>query len=69
METLLDDEIVSDKKKWNLIKFIILMVGPDILILQEYQVRNYRQNIHLVMRYFDGEKCQGDCGILLVQFI
>lgn len=35
METLLEDEIVSDRKKWSLIKFIILMVGPDILILQE----------------------------------
>ncbi|KAK9199729.1 hypothetical protein WN944_014922 [Citrus x changshan-huyou] len=35
METLLEDEIVSDRKKWSLIKFIILMVGLDILILQE----------------------------------
>lgn len=68
METLLDDEIVSDKKKWSLIKFIILMVGR-YLDSSRIQVRNYRQNIHLVMRYFDGEKCQGDCGILLVQFI
>lgn len=68
METLLEGEIVSDRKKWSLIKFIILMVGR-YLDSSRIQVRYYRQNIHLVMRYFDGEKCQGDCGILLVQFI
>lgn len=41
METLLDDEIVSDKKKWSLIKFIILMVGR-YLDSSRIQVRNYR---------------------------